>query len=704
MSIAKKKKRLQVTTYSKVVFLLSIISIGFLATLFLLFRYTLQQEKQIFKNANELYNNEIKSLLDLNAESFISIISDVTYWNEFVTFINTKDINWFDTSVANLIDTYKIDYICAYDLNGNYITKVATPKIKSNFFIPKESFPKIYNEKLNRFYMKIPDGIVEVFGATIHPSNDPFKNKTKPKGYFFMVRLLDPEYYANLEKISSSKITIYSGSEPISKTVYSIVPLNSYTNKNVAKLLFKSTYSIDFSITKRILLIIVIAIFLSMIVMFYYARRWAGLPLSLIKKVLEKSDQGAIDSLKKIKGEFRYIGKLFEKNQLQKKQLELAKSKAEESDTLKSAFLTNLSHEIRTPMNAVIGFSDLLENPTISENEKVEYRRIINKSGKNLVRIIDDLIEMSRIDTKQVLPLYSDFDLNECIEKVFTVLKKSNYYNNTIEFNLIKKSPNFSKIIISDRNKLEKILKNIILNALKFTEKGKIEVSYSVNESENKIEIEIFDTGIGIESHNEFIVFNRFRKVQNDHTIRGGGLGLGLTIAKEYVSMLGGSINVESEIGKGSKFTIKLPLLLDKKASNLNLDLIVKQEEDKNKTIETVLVAEDDNFNFLLVEKILKLGNYRIIRAENGEKAVSLCAENNEIDLVLMDVKMPILDGYEAYKKIKETRPNLPIIAQTAYTSTEEVEKIFKLGFSAYISKPLKKEKLYDVIKNIEKM
>ncbi len=175
-----------------------------------------------------------------------------------------------------------------------------------------------------------------------------------------MVRLLDNEYFADIEKISTSNIKFYKGTEKAEKTVFTIVPLKDYKDELVTSLYFKRAYNIDFWITKTILLVMGFALIISWLVYYIYANKWSKLPLSFIKKILRDGDQSAINSLKNIKGEFRYIGKLFEHNQIQTKELEIAKTKAEESDRLKSAFLMNLSHEIRTPMNAVVGFSELL--------------------------------------------------------------------------------------------------------------------------------------------------------------------------------------------------------------------------------------------------------------------------------------------------------------------------------------------------------
>ncbi|RXR18425.1 response regulator [Flavobacterium amnicola] len=693
------------STFAKVVFLLSIVTVGLLLLVLTLYFYTLQQEKQIFKNSNELYNEEIEALLKLNSESYSSIVADITYWDEFVSFTKTKDINWFNRSVANLVETYRVEYLVAYDKEGNFLTKASTSKISTRIFIPTEVFPILNEKKSNKFYLKIPEGIVEVYGATIHPSDDPFKNKTQPSGYFFIARLLDKNYFTNIEEICSSKIKFYTGKETAGKTVFKIVPLNDFNDKKIAELYFKRAYDIDFSITKMILFVMGLALFLSGIVYYFYSVKWAKLPISLIKKILTSEDRNSISSLKNIKGEFRYIGKLFEENLEQREQLNKAKEKAEESDRLKSAFLTNLSHEIRTPMNAIVGFSDLLENHEISESDEKKYREIISTSGKNLVAIIDDLVEMSQIDTDQIQLRYSEFELEETIHYIFEEAKKR-AKNKKLEFKIENLKGNLPQKVISDKAKFEQIIYHLLSNAIKFTNEGNVSLLYDVDEKLERINITVIDTGIGIESKNFDYIFKRFRKIDSDHAIRGGGIGLGLSLSKAYVEMLGGEISVQSLLGKGAMFNFYIPLILKNKldvalTEKLGIVSIDEIEKTPSKKIETILVAEDDNFNYLLIEKILKLKNYKIIRAEDGEEAVEISLNNDNIDLILMDIKMPKMSGHKAFEEIKKMKPDMPIIAQTAYTSSEEVEEIFKTGFTNYISKPISKEKLYSLIEKV---
>lgn len=685
------------STYFKVISLLSIVSIGLLLIVLSLYLYMRAQEKEIFKNSKKLYENEINSLLKLNSESYGSVIGDVTYWDEFVDFTKTKNIKWFNTSVANIIDTYNVEYLAAYDIDGNFITKVSTNKIKTKAFIPKEVFDKIGEKKNDKFYLKIPEGIIEVYGATIHPSDDPFKNKTKPSGYFFMVRLLDRDYFTNIEEICSSKIKFYEGNEKAIKTVFTTVPLQDINKKEVAKLYFKRSYNIDFYITKSILAVMAIAILLAGGIFFYYANKWARLPLNLIKKILKKGDVTAIEELKMIKGEFRYMGKLFEENLKQKTELISSKIKAEESDKLKSAFLMNLSHEIRTPMNAIVGFSDLLLDNKITDEEKHEYVRIVQYNSRTLLSIVDDLIEMSKIDTNLIKPNYCNVNLVNLLNAVFESAVFSNKNDNVI-VKLQEPDEKIKGNIITDIVKLNQIIVNLLNNALKFTDEGFVILDYEVDEAKKLIIFHVRDSGIGMPDEFKNKIFKRFNKINAKKISANEGLGLGLAISKSYVEMLGGTISVETKEGLGSTFTFTIPL----KYAEKDTDEVEKVHHIVNFNLgneEVVLVAEDDNINFKLIEKLLKIFNFTVIRAKDGLEAVEICRTNSDIDLVFMDIKMPNLDGYGAFEKIRELNRTIPIIAQTSYSFPEEVEKIKQLGFNDFISKPLDKERLYELVK-----
>lgn len=681
---------------------LLVLVIGTSALFFILYAslyfYTFKQEKAVYKSALMEYRNEVNSIFKLNSKTHTASIIDVTFWDEMVDYIKTKDQKWYKDYIAEEFLTYEADYIGIYDLNKKCLNKTASPNFKTFDFVPQEVFAKLYNEKLNRFYLRIPEGVIEVFGATVHPSDDPKKNKYKPSGYFFMARLLDKNFIKNLEDISSSSITIVPKNfvqEKDDNLIEVSLDLKDWKNENVVDLHFKRSFNLNFSNTKKILDIIIIGTIINLLVYLYYFRRWVYRPVKLITNILEKKDESSISNLKISRDEFGHIGNLFEENNNQRKQLLIAKEKAEESDKLKSSFLANLSHEIRTPMNAIMGFSDLLKDEELSKQEKANYLKIIKDSGKNLVGIIEDLIEMSKIDSNQIMPNYKFIDLDKCILELYQTIKITIPENKEITFSVKSQAP-LQKNILTDEIKFKQILTNLITNAIKFTKKGHVTIGYEINKSKKHIKVWVEDSGMGIDQNNQKVIFDRFRRIEDDSTIKLSGLGLGLSITKAYVELLGGVIDVKSTPGKGSVFSFTIPLIFEERKSEPSITKEVKKTNGRG--YETILIAEDDDINYLLLERILKLRNYTVLRATNGKEAVEICQDNSDINLIFMDIKMPIMNGFEAFEIIRKTNSSLPVIANTAYSSTEDKEQIKKAGFTGYVSKPLDKDQIHQLL------
>ena len=694
--------RLKLTTYFKLVLLIIGICSLFIFLFLSLYLYTIKQEDQVFKANTGQYQTEVNRLFDFNSKTQIVTINDLSYWDALVNFTKSRDSIWFNRHVVNEFPTYELDYIGVYDSNKKFIINTATPHFKSKDFIPIQAMDYLYKTKSSRFYRSVPEGVVEVFGSTIHPSSDPKKNQTTPSGYLFMARLLDKKYLKNLEAICSSKIQLLSKVDTDTignKNVTSIVKLSDMDGLVVAKLLFQRESYLNFEKTRELLLIIVVVTLFSLVSAIHYSRKWVYKPLRLVTTILETDREISISLLKKEPGEFGYIGNLFEDNRKNRFQLERSKIKAEESDKLKSTFLANLSHEIRTPMNAIIGFSDLLLDDNLSAESRKKYLRIIKSSGKNLVSIIEDLIEMSKIDAKQIAPNYKGLNVENFINELYSTLKVIIPEDKKVDFYLIKSEEQLSNDVLTDEIKLKQVMVNLLTNAIKFTDNGHISFGYTINLKRKEIAFRVEDTGIGISKKDLKVVFDRFRRVEDDYSISISGLGLGLSISKAYVEMLGGKIAVKSFFGKGSVFNFTIPLVYDtnnicknsKMDENLCLDFGLK----------TILIAEDDNINYLLLKRILELKKHTVLRARNGQEVVNISAENEAIDLVFMDIKMPILDGYEAFQKIKLFKPELPVVAQTAHSSTEDKERILKAGFSGFITKPLDKEKIYELINQV---
>jgi len=366
--------------------------------------------------------------------------------------------------------------------------------------------------------------------------------------------------------------------------------------------------------------------------------------------------------------------------------LQKALFEAQESDRLKSTFLSTISHELRTPLNSVIGFSDLIDE-TMDIEEAATLSRLIFKSGNHLLEIINDIFDLSMLEEgttvfiKDKQNVHALFD--EIEEYIFQEKRKMHKDDVCLIFKLDPKENDLQ--IETDRKHFKQIYIHLLKNALKYTRKGSIEVGYVLLPKQIKFYVK--DTGIGIHEEQQNHIFDLFRQLDDKHTREFAGVGIGLSIAKSFCENLGGKISLESELGKGSTFYFTLPFE-NERSENLNnpskqiLDLSILSDK-------TVLIAEDDIGSFELLKLYLTPMNTKVIWAKNGVEAISLYSLNPHIDIILMDIKMPILNGYDATKEIKLISPNVPIIAQTAYAINNEKENALAAGCNDYIPKPI---------------
>ncbi len=393
-------------------------------------------------------------------------------------------------------------------------------------------------------------------------------------------------------------------------------------------------------------------------------------------------------------GKYARLNKEYQKQNVE---LQQAKEKAEESDRLKSAFLANLSHEIRTPMNAIMGFSDLINLEGLAKDDLEKYSRIIRKSSNYLLSIINDIVEISHIDAGQVELKETEINMESLFLELYNTYKVSFPPEKGLELKVKIPSGLIESNIVIDEVKLRQILINLLNNSLKFTEKGEICFGYVVK-SASEISVFVKDTGIGISPEHHEVIFERFRQIDSGHSILHGGSGLGLSIAKAYVELMGGKFQVESEPGKGSEFTVTFPLVKTEEVKTYQ-EKSDAGETSVEKNEKIVLVAEDEDINWYFLDQILTLVNYKPLRAVNGKEAVKVCLENNNIDVVLMDIKMPVMNGFEALEEIRKIKPQLPVIAQTAYALPADLERL-KASFDDFITKPIDRHILLEKIQN----
>lgn len=356
-------------------------------------------------------------------------------------------------------------------------------------------------------------------------------------------------------------------------------------------------------------------------------------------------------------------------------------------------FLANMSHEIRTPMNGILGFSELLKDPKLTGEEQKEYVTIIKRSGDRMLNIINDIVDISKIESGLMDIRISDTNINDKLQYI-EIFFRPEIEQKKLKL-IINNNIRTKKLTIqTDKEKLYAILTNLVKNAIKFTDKGSIEIG--CNLKNEFLEFYVKDTGIGISVDKHNIIFDRFRQVIESLNRVHEGSGLGLPISKHYTEMLGGEMWLESEFGKGSTFYFTIP---NKTKEKIVYDTVVKNINIENKKKLNILIVEDDEISLRLLKSQLKSIVNKFYVAKSGIEAIKICKDNIDIDLILMDIRMPNMDGLEATKQIRKFNKDVIIIAQTAYALEGDREKSIKSGCNDYISKPIDIETLLSTIK-----
>lgn len=344
----------------------------------------------------------------------------------------------------------------------------------------------------------------------------------------------------------------------------------------------------------------------------------------------------------------------------------------------------NIAHEFRSPLNAIIGFSNIVSNENLSIYERNMYLKYIKQSCNSLLSVVNDFSDFNKLNHNKIIIHRDDFNINSLFEQLgaYCLMYKKDYNKNDIQIISSLQYPDEEVIINTDEQRVFQIMINLLNNAFKYTEKGFIKYQYIIDN--NFLVLKVSDSGIGIPKENLTKIFNRL--TQLDVNNYNNGSGLGLAISKNLVELMGGVISVNSEIGIGTEFLIKLPIgrseekkTTDKEKEDLEFDFSDKK----------IIVAEDAQINFILIDKILEKTGVNILWAKNGKECVDLFMENRDVALILMDVQMPVMDGFEAIKRILQIEPNLPIIAQTAFSYPEERRRILSIGCVDFVSKPI---------------
>jgi PAS domain S-box-containing protein len=411
------------------------------------------------------------------------------------------------------------------------------------------------------------------------------------------------------------------------------------------------------------------------------------IPVEIHGSKIHFSGQGALLFI------VRDITEVVEKEEWLRKSVE----RAEHADKLKSAFLANVSHEIRTPMNAIIGFSEILTNQDLTAAEREEFISYITQGGNTLMNLIEDIIDITKIEAGQIKINFSDCSVDNLLDELYaTFLKIKNKTGKSgIELRLNKPALETGFVISTDPYRIRQILTNLLGNAIKFTRQGFVEFGFHLKGAQ-KIEFYVKDSGIGIPEDKMHLIFERFGQVNENNHSEFKGTGLGLSISKKLAELLGGDLRVESVENRGSTFYLTLPV------SKQVVEDYVTQMKPVDSVIDwsnkTFLIAEDSVLNYTFLEALLQKTNVKLLWAKNGREAVDMCRDNPGIDLVLMDIKMPVLSGLEAIEEIRQFMPDLPIVVQTAYAMPEDREKTLAAGGDEHLTKPLNVKDLFEAI------
>lgn len=379
-------------------------------------------------------------------------------------------------------------------------------------------------------------------------------------------------------------------------------------------------------------------------------------------------------------------------------QLEEAKQKAEDSDKLKSAFLANMSHEIRTPMNAIMGFSELLQEEDVEKGQQKDFSKIIYSRTKHLLQIINDIVDLSKIEANQVVINNEVFDLNEFLKTLYVeeIQQLTNLGKTHLNFVYENENKKDEFFIKSDKIRIGQVLYNLINNAIKFTEQGYVMFGYQINDNKELL-FYVKDTGIGISQDKHEMVFERFRRGdENIANLHFDGTGLGLTISKNLVELMGGKIWIDSEVGKGTSFYFTLPYCtkkyMNKSTKNKSF------AKDYNWQGQNILIVEDDPASQIYMRAALVSTQATIKMADTGAVALDIFKNDKNIDFILMDIRLPDISGLDVIKEIRKVDKQVPVVAQTAHAMSDDRNKCIEAGANNYISKPVAKKDLLTII------